>query len=55
MLPDEADTRPDSAGPMPTRSRERRGPFGLQGRRTEGLPDGGPRPGSPEATPILRS
>jgi hypothetical protein len=32
MLPDEADTQPDSAGPMPARSRERRGPFGLQGR-----------------------
>ena len=29
MLPDEADTQPDSAGPMPT--------------RTEGLPDGGPQ------------
>ena len=37
MLPDEADTQPDSAGPMPTRSRERRGPFCLQGRRTEGV------------------
>jgi hypothetical protein len=37
MPPDEADTQPDSAGPMPTRSRERRGPFGLQGRRTEGV------------------
>jgi hypothetical protein len=35
--PDEADTQPDSAGPMPTRSRERRGPFCLQGRRTEGV------------------
>jgi len=34
---DEADTQPDSAGPMPTRSRERRGPFCLQGRRTEGV------------------
>jgi hypothetical protein len=43
MLPDEADTQPDSAGPMPARSRERRGPFGLQGRRTDGLPDGGPQ------------
>jgi hypothetical protein len=43
MLPDEADTQPDSAGPMPTRSRERRGAFGLQGRRTDGLPDGGPQ------------
>jgi hypothetical protein len=43
MLPDEADTQPDSAGPMPTRSRERRGPFGLQGRRTDGLPDGSPQ------------
>jgi hypothetical protein len=40
---DEADTQPDSAGPMPTRSRERRGPFCLQGRRTDGLPDGGPQ------------
>ena len=40
---DEADTQPDSAGPMPTRSRERRGPFCLQGRRTNGLPDGGPQ------------
>jgi hypothetical protein len=39
----DADTQPDSAGPMPTRSRERRGPFGLQGRRTEGLPDGSPQ------------
>jgi hypothetical protein len=43
MLPDEADTQPDSAGPVPTRSRERRGPFCLQGRRTDGLPDGGPQ------------
>jgi hypothetical protein len=43
MLPDEADTQSDSAGPMPTRSKERRGPFCLQGRRTEGLPDGGPQ------------
>jgi hypothetical protein len=34
---DEADTQPDSAGPMPTRSRERQGPFCLQGRRTEGV------------------
>jgi hypothetical protein len=37
MLPDEADTQSDSAGQMPTRSRERRGPFCLQGRRTEGV------------------
>jgi hypothetical protein len=28
---------------MPTRSRERRGPFCLQGRRTDGLPDGSPQ------------
>jgi hypothetical protein len=42
-LLDEADTQSDSAGRMPTRSRERRGPFGLQGRWTEGLPDGGPQ------------
>jgi hypothetical protein len=28
---------------MPTRSRERRGPFCLQGRRTDSLPDGSPQ------------
>ena len=49
---DEADTQPDSAGPMPTRSRERRGPFGLQGRRTEGLPDGSPQKEG-EGGPVL--
>ena len=45
-------TQPDSAGPMPTRSRERRGPFGLQGRRTDGLPDSSPQKEG-EAGPVL--
>jgi len=50
---DEADTQPDSVGPMPARSRERLGPFGLQGRRTDGLSDGGPQEEG-EAGPVLR-